>query len=158
VKALIFKYLFYWPWFVISAIVLVILAWVYLRYQAPVYNVTAAVLIQEDNNRGGQSGTLSAMQDLGMVSMTSKFDNELEVLHSRTLLREVITDLNLYASLYEKRHFGYDLPLYKNAPVQLYMTPDEASALEAPVRLDIDYTPAKARVDITYYVNRERRP
>lgn len=46
--AIFFKYLAYWPWFVASVIVCLILAFVYLRYQPPVYNVTSAVLIKED--------------------------------------------------------------------------------------------------------------
>ena len=37
--AIIFKYLVYWPWFVASVLVCVIGMFVYLRYQAPVYEV-----------------------------------------------------------------------------------------------------------------------
>ena len=42
--ALFFKYFAYWPWFVASVLVCIISAFIYLRYQAPVYNVDAAVL------------------------------------------------------------------------------------------------------------------
>ena len=37
--AIFFKYLVYWPWFVVSVLVCVVGTFVYLRYQAPVYNV-----------------------------------------------------------------------------------------------------------------------
>lgn len=88
--AIFFKYLAYWPWFVISVIVCLILAFLYLRYQAPVYNVTAAVLIKEEEQKGSTSATspLAAIQDLGMFSMTNNFDNEVEILHSRTLIKK----------------------------------------------------------------------
>ena len=36
-----FKYLIYWPWFAASVIVCVVGAFIYLRYQTPVYNVGA---------------------------------------------------------------------------------------------------------------------
>lgn len=93
--AIFFKYLAYWPWFVASVIVCLILAFVYLRYQVPVYNVTSAVLIKEDDSSkrgmGTASGALEAMQSLGGLSMSNNFDNEVEILKSRTLIRKVIT-------------------------------------------------------------------
>lgn len=93
--AIFFKYLAYWSWFVASVIVCLILAFVYLRYQAPVYNVTSAVLIKEDDSSkrgmGAASGALEAMQSLGGLSMSNNFDNEVEILKSRTLIRKVIT-------------------------------------------------------------------
>ena len=114
--AILFKYLAYWPWFIVSVIVCVILAFLYLRYQAPVYNVTAAVLIKEEEQKGGNSATspLAAIQDLGMLSMTSNFDNEVEILHSRTLIKKAVNELHLYTNIVENRVTGYDIPLYKN--------------------------------------------
>ncbi len=152
VHALLIKYLSYWHLFAISVVVLLIAAWIYLRFQAPVYSVSSAVLIQEDNSsRSSSSSPIATMQDLGMVSMTSSFDNELEVLHSRTLLKEVVTTLNLYSSVSERRVFGYAAPLYGNSPVNIFMTPDEAAALEAPVTMDMDYkTTGTVDVKLSY--------
>ena len=72
IRALLTKYLIYWHWFAISVVVLLIGAWIYLRFEAPVYNVSAAVLIQEEDSRNRNSGSnpMSAIQDLGMFSMT----------------------------------------------------------------------------------------
>ena len=39
------------------------------------------------------------MQDFGMLSMTSNFDNELEILKSRTLIKKVVSRLNLYTNI-----------------------------------------------------------
>ena len=140
--SLLIKYLVYWPWFLVSVLTLLVLSWVYVRFQAPVYNVSAAVLIQEEDKKNMSSGggPFSAIQDLGMFSMTNNFDNEVEVLHSRTLIKEVVTSLNLYTSLSEKRLFGYALPLYKDAPLNIFMTSEEAERLEAPLELDLEYT------------------
>lgn len=160
IHALMLKYLVYWHWFAISVVVLLISAWIYLRFQTPVYNVSASVLIQEEDsrNRSSANNPMSAIQDLGMFSMTSSFDNEVEVLHSRTLLKEVVINLNLYASVSEKRVFGYAYPLYKESPVRLFMTPEEASQLEAPVLLDMLYkAPGKLDVTVTYIQNEEEK-
>ena len=153
IRALLTKYLVYWHWFVFSVIALLVIAWIYLRFEAPVYNVSAALLIQEEDSKGmnSSSNPLSAIQDIGMFSVTNNFDNEVEVLHSRTLIKEVITTLNLYTSISEKRIFGYDIPLYKNAPLKIFMTPEEAENLEEPIELDMHYSlDGKLDVKATY--------
>jgi len=138
--AIIFKYLVYWPWFVASVLVCLIGTFIYLRYQTPVYNITSSVLIKEqDNKSGGGSNPLAAIQDLGMMSFTNSFDNEVEILKSKTLVKKVVSDLGLYINHSEARTFGYNLPLYKNTPVQVYMTPEEADKLPSGVRLKMDY-------------------
>ena len=45
--ALLFKYLFYWRWFVASILICCIATYLFLRYQTPVYNISSSVLISE---------------------------------------------------------------------------------------------------------------
>ena len=71
--------------------------------------------------------------------MTNNFDNEVEILKSRTLVRKVVNDLSLYITLSEKGSFRYNQPLYKKIPLNVYMTPEEAERLEGAVKLEIDY-------------------
>ena len=140
--AFFFKYFVYWPWFLASVLICLVGCYIYLRYQAPVYNVSSAVLIKENEKRSGSSANnpLGALQDLGMFSMTNNFDNEIEILKSRTLIKKVVNDLGLYISISEERTFGYNTPLYKSSPVNVYMTPEEAEKLEASIKLRITYT------------------
>lgn len=145
-KSLLMQYVIYWPWIAGCAAVALVLCFVYLRYQAPVYNVTSSVLIKEgDSNKngrfGGSTNMMDAMQNLGMFSMASNFDNELEVLKSRDLSRKVVKDLNLYIAYREPRTFGYDVDLYKASPIQVWLTPEEAEKLEETLKLRIAYVP-----------------
>lgn len=157
--AILFKYLAYWPWFAASVVICLVCAFLYLRYQAPVYNIDAAVLIKEDDKKGGNaSNPMGALQDLGMFSMTNNFDNEVEILKSRTLIKKVVNDLNLYISVAEKRMFGYDTPLYKSTPVKVYMTPEEADNLEAGAKLHLEYTTdGKLAVKAEYTLDEEEQ-
>lgn len=157
---IIFKYLVYWPWFVASVLVCLVLAFVYLRYQAPVYNVTASVLIKEDDSRnrsmGAAGGALEALQSMGGFSMSNNFDNEVEILQSRTLIKKVITNLGLYISTGEKRFFGYNTPLYKTSPLEVYMSPEEAEKLEDAIKLNLTYTSDnQLKVKAEYILNEE---
>lgn len=160
--AIFFKYLAYWPWFVASVLACLIIAFLYLRYQAPVYNVTSAVLIKEDDSRNkGMSaagGAIEALQSMGGFSMSNNFDNEVEILKSRTLIRKVVTQLGLYISTAERRVTGYDIPLYKNSPIGVYMAPQEAEKLEAGAKLELNYSAeGKLRVKVRYEMNEEER-
>lgn len=143
-KAIVFEYLMYWPWFVACLILCLIGAWGYLRYQTPVYNVNATVLIkQDDKTKGNNSNNpLAAMQDLGMLSMASNFDNEMEILRSRTLIKKVVNTLGMNIRYAEPRSFGYARPLYKqDTPIKVWMTPEEADKLAEPLNLQLDCTP-----------------
>ena len=82
---IIFKYLVYWPWFVASVLICLIGTFIYLRYQTPVYNISSAVLIKEQDKKSSNN-PLAAIQDLGMMSFTNSFDNEIEILKSKTLV------------------------------------------------------------------------
>ena len=152
-KAILFEYRMYWPWFVSCLILCLIGAWGYLRYQTPVYNVNATVLIkQDDKGKSSVNNPLATMQDLGMLSMASNFDNEMEILRSRTLIKKVVNTLGLNIRYAEPRSFGYARPLYKNdSPIRVWMTPEEAEKLSAPLSLQLDCTTdGKIKVTATY--------
>ncbi|MDB9029821.1 GumC family protein [Parabacteroides distasonis] len=155
--ALFFKYMVYWPWFVASMLACCIGMYVFLRYQTPVYNITSSVLIKEDEKKGANAANgLAAIQDLGMLSMTSNFDNEVEILKSRTLIKKVVNDMGLYIRMEEDRTFGFNPPLYKNSPVNVFITPEEANHLVAPVELRMRYTQeGKLSVEAEYKIDKE---
>ena len=106
-KALVFEYLIHWPYILAFLILSLTGCYVYLRYQAPVYNVNASVLIKQDDKKSTANTPLAAMQDFGMLSMANNFDNEVEILQSRTLLKKVVNQLNLYINYSQKNSFGY---------------------------------------------------
>ena len=100
IQEILFRYLIHWPWFVVSVIVCVALAWGYLRLTTPVYNISATVLIKDEKKGGGanMSSELEKMGLNGFVSSSSNIENEIEVLKSRTLAREVVSSLGLFVT------------------------------------------------------------
>ena len=150
-QALFFKYIIHWPWFVASVLICTGLAFAYLRYQIPVYEGSSSILIKEDDKKS-TNNALSAMQDFGMLSMTSNFDNELEILKSRTLIKKVVSRLNLYTNIAIEQSFGYDVPLYKNSPLDVFMTAEEADKLEGNIRLELIYSPTGQLTVTAFYI------
>lgn len=158
-QALLQKYLKHWRWFVGSVLTCLIIALIYIRYTIPVYNITAGVLIQQkgqQNSLGGLSGgAIGMLSGLGGISLSSSFDNELEIMQSRTLLKKVVTDLGLYISTDQRRLTGYNIPLYKTSPIQIYLSPEEATALESGVKVKTTYTPEGKLTAHIEYVQEE---
>ena len=131
VKELLFKYLIHWPWFVGAVVACLIAAWVYLHISTPVYNISATVLIKDDK-KGGGAGMLSGLESLGldgMISSSQNIDNEIEVLRSKTIAKEVVEDLGLYISYVDEDEFP-SKNMYKTSPVQVSLTPQEADLLD----------------------------
>ena len=138
IKSLVFEYLIHWPFILLFLAACLCGAWLYLRYQEPVYRVSSTVLIKQgDRTKMSSSQSLANMQDLGMLSMASNFDNEIEILQSRTLIEKVVRSLDLYISYKDDVEFGYDHDLYGVSPVKVWMSPDEAAKLCAPLRVGV---------------------
>ena len=153
VKELLFKYLIHWPWFVGAVVACLIAAWVYLYISTPVYNISATVLIKDDK-KGGSAGMLSGLESLGldgMISSSQNIDNEIEVLRSKTIVKEVVEDLGLYISYTDKDEFP-SRNLYKTSPVQVSLTPQEADLLEEPMIVEMMLQP-QGSMDVTVKID-----
>ena len=91
---IIFKYLAYWPWFIVSVVLCLCGAYMYLRYSTPVYTTSAKILIKEqDSYRSKSSTPLSDVTELATINLTSLFDNELEIISSRNLIKRAVAIL-----------------------------------------------------------------
>ena len=153
VKELLFKYLIHWPWFVGAVVACLIAAWVYLYVSTPVYNISATVLIKDDK-KGGSAGMLSGLESLGldgMVSSSQNIDNEIEVLRSKTIVKEVVEDLGLYISYTDEDEFP-SRNMYKTSPVQVSLTPQEADLLEEPMIVEMMLQP-QGSMDVTVKID-----
>lgn len=138
IQQLLFKYIIHWPWFVGAVLVCLIGTWIYLRMATPVYNISATVLIKDDK-KGGNTGSMVGLEELGLsglISSSQNIDNELEVLRSKTLVKEVINLLNLYVSYTDEDGFP-SKNMYKTSPVLVSLTPQEAEKLTDPMVVEM---------------------
>ena len=115
IQAILSMFMFHWKWFVASVVVCLALAFVYLRYSIPVYNVTAKIMIKDDK-KGGYTSEMIALEDLGFLGSTGGIDNELEVLQSKSLIKDVVKDMKLYVNYVGKNHLS-KRDLYKETPI-----------------------------------------
>lgn len=128
-----------WKWFVLSLIICMGAAHIYLRYATPIYQSAAKLLIKDDEgSRSSFKGSNSIMSatNLGIISNSNGIDNEMEILKSRTLAQQTVYDLKLYVNY---RHEGKlkDHILYGDQEVNIDMDLEHLKKLNAPMNLKI---------------------
>lgn len=128
-----------WKWFVLSLIISMGAAHIYLRYATPIYQSAAKLLIKDDEGsrssfKGGNS--IMSATNLGIISNSNGIDNEMEILKSRTLAQQTVYDLKLYVNY---RHEGKlkDHILYGDQEVNIDMDLEHLKKLNAPMNLKI---------------------
>src|SRR5690554_5734661 len=89
------RYIGYWPWFLVALFISLSISFLYLRYATPVYETIATILIKDEKNSA--LSELAAFQDLGLTGSLNQsgFENEMQILKSKSLTERVVKELNL---------------------------------------------------------------
>lgn len=90
------KYLPWWPLFAVLIAITLFAGWIYLRYATPVYETRASLLIK-DQKKGLDDSNL--MESLNLFGSKKIIENEIEVIKSRSIAREVVKKYYLYAPI-----------------------------------------------------------
>ena len=89
-----FKYFSFWKYFLGASILLLITAFIYLRYTSKVYTSTAKIKVLDKKE---SSFELPSAEDLFSHSKIN-LENEVEILKSYPILEKVVGNLNLTTS------------------------------------------------------------
>lgn len=103
IKSEILKYLKKWPWFLLSVLIAIIAAWVYLRYTPKQYESRSSVLINTEENKRS-SINMQDFQDLALGGNvgSSNLQDEISIMKSKPLLIDVVQTLNLNVQFYNQ--------------------------------------------------------
>ncbi len=121
-KQVIYKYLPFWPLFLITTSITLAIAYIKLRAETRIYVATAKVLLKDPNKGSGDSKILDA---LNIFSEKKIVENEILVMRSSGLLSEVVKDLNLYSTVYNKGRVQTEELYNQNAPIWFTTTQPE---------------------------------
>ena len=92
----IFKYMFFWRWFVVSIITCLLFSFLYLKYTQNIYSTSAKIKILDKKEA---SLELPSAKDL-FSSNKINLENEIELLSSYSILSRVVKQLNLNLNFY----------------------------------------------------------
>ncbi len=143
VSDILFKYLPYWPVFILFLIVCIAGAWFYLRITPPQYEITASVMLRNDNKGAPDDRTI--INQLNQLSEKRIVENESEIFQSRKLMLEVVKNLKLYVSFFEKDKFS-SKPAYSVSPIQVQLAdPDN---IKMPGKVEFQFSEKDSMVII----------
>ena len=126
-KCLLFKYIGYWPLFLMLLLICGTAAFLYLKYTAPVYGLNATLIIKDE-----QKGTDGAkmVESLDLFGSKKLVENEIEVIKSQTLAQNVVKNLGLYAPITQEEKF-IKRSAYTSSPIQIIAkSPDSLTAVK----------------------------
>jgi tyrosine-protein kinase Etk/Wzc len=130
------KYIPYWPLLLLLAIPCIMLAWVYLKFKQPVYEIAATIQVK-DSKKGVNDDQIT--ESINMLSSKNIVENEVEVIKSKTFVDEVVKDLHLYAPTYQKGKF-VEKSAYETSPVVIQAEDPEnlKEAKKVPYKYDFN--------------------
>lgn len=137
IRAELEKYLSYWRLILLSIVISISCAFLYLRYSTPAYTVSSKIMIK-DNKKGGKSLELAAFEQIGFLGgTTNNIDDEIEVFKSRKIVGNVVNNLDLTISYFlESRIKKFEV--YRNdRPVVLVFMKDSTYNQDAGTTLII---------------------
>ena len=140
-----------WKWFVLSLIICLGAAAIYLRYKTPIYQASAKLLIKDNDQSGRGNSSMLNSATLGLISNSNGIDNEMEILTSHSLAQQAVRDLKLYTNYYQVGKVK-DILLYGNQPISVDLDPAHLEKLNAPISLEIERLGNGYHVTGTYYV------
>ncbi len=122
-----------WYWFAISAFVCLALAAIYVTVKKPVYLVKSNIVIsQEDSN------IMSGMGGFGELFGTSGYvDDEVFIVSSHTVLRDVVKDLKLHRCCIVKDGILKKTEKFTKYPVEVTTDVDLADTLSVSLKFDL---------------------
>lgn len=128
----------HWKWFVLSLIICMGCAMIYLRYKTPVYQAYAKLLIKDDDSRGrGEKSGVLTTSNLGIMSNSTGIDNEMEILSSLSIAQQAVRDLKLYVN-YSLEGKVKDHLIYNSEPISVDLDPSHLEKLNYPISLEIN--------------------
>ncbi len=139
IRELVDKYLRHFWWFIVSVILSLFFAYLYIHYKFPVYESTATVLIERNDLSSG-SAELSMLKDVGLTNEGSVLEDEIELFKSRTLMEKVVSDLRLnwrYENLGTKTGFVRS-ELFDDNPIDVAPVHSDSAFLEGNLIFEVE--------------------
>jgi tyrosine-protein kinase Etk/Wzc len=115
------NYIIHWKWMILSIIVFLSIAFLYLRYTIPIYSATTTIMVRDDK-KGSVQSELSVFTDLrSMAGTKGTVENETEVFKSRTLIEKTIKNLGLNITYFTEGRLK-TFELYDDCPIKCNFT------------------------------------
>ncbi|NML70460.1 polysaccharide biosynthesis tyrosine autokinase [Chryseobacterium sp. RP-3-3] len=122
ISEIIKPYIRKWPWFILSGFIALVIGYFALKFMTPIYDVQTTVLVKDAKSSASpvanELGFLPDLSGLGGLK-TNSISNEIEILKSKKMMREVVINQNLQTIIISKGRVK-TVELYKEtSPIEV---------------------------------------
>lgn len=114
---LFWNYFQFWHIILASTIAGGVAAFFYLKYTSPVFSASTKILIKDEHN-SGQISEATVFEDLGLMTRSGNIENEMEILQSVHLMKQVVENLGIRNQYIVKGRIR-DVDVYRDNPFEI---------------------------------------
>jgi tyrosine-protein kinase Etk/Wzc len=119
IKQFIAKIINNWALFAISIVVCLCVAILYARYSPAEWHVAGKILVEDEKNGSSAAAAGNFNSDISsLFNVKSSVDNEVQILKSRSLMTEVVKQMQLNVRTYSNSGF-HKVEIYKQSPFNI---------------------------------------
>jgi capsular exopolysaccharide synthesis family protein len=148
VKFLVAKVLGNWHWYVLSILIFSIIGAFVFLFTSPRYTVQTRVLVTGYNAQGRTVTGVdesTILKNLGTNSVPNAVSNEMEIIHSRSLIEKTVKDLQLNVGYWGQGVIRYE-EIYKKSPYFIkLLSLNNQMLLNSPMQYDVRVLGDKVR-------------
>jgi len=134
------KVLAHWKWIALCVVLALMIGFFYTRKQSDIYAIKTSMLVVDQSKSSGinEMSLLRSLDAGGFRGGTSYsfLNNENAVLSSTILMKNVVSQLELYTS-YTSTHFLKKHDLYTSSPIQLTIDSVNLNKLKSTLTMDV---------------------
>ena len=150
-KSVLVKLLIYWKWIAASVVICLCFAYFHLQRQTPVYRIQATIMINDGQKGSFQNQMQTFQQDFGLMSTTKGLDNEIEVLRSKSVIKQAVMDLGLCTRYsIDNGRFKPTTTLYGDYPIKFHVNKEDLERMSATTSFQVIQPDASSFL-ITYH-------
>jgi len=118
-RAFLIKYIDHWKLIAASLAIAMTVAFVYYKYIKPIYQITASLELQDSNEKPPEEkSSLVVFQELEKVNAPKVVENEIRILKSNQLIKDVVDYFQLWAEYKLEGGIIKDEDIYGRSPVK----------------------------------------
>lgn len=119
-RMLLMKYADYWQLFLISFLIAIVGVFIYKKYVLPTYDIVATLEIQDIGDKSpAEKTSLVDFQQLDQVNAPRVVENEMEILKSNQIIKQVVDHFQLWANYKLKGGAIKNPDLYRKSPIKI---------------------------------------
>ncbi|MFV0471156.1 MAG: GumC family protein [Paludibacteraceae bacterium] len=152
-KDLLSKYIKKWYWFVLSIIIVFLLAWFYLKATNIKYTIQTTIMLRNENSASGNEQT-ALLESMGLFNGSRALEDEIQVINSHKIIRQTIDSLNLYVEYYKKEGLKY-VEKYQDTPLELVMPQNFSDTIKYKLEIYLKEKSGAYIVKLKYFDRKE---